>query len=86
MEASAQTKFASEARLRSVFLFGNIEPACMRLSGHFKEIEGRVRRNTNSRMKFASEAKLSQLLPLAIQRQLVSMPLSGLLWTLKAGS
>ena len=35
-------------------------------------------RNTNSQMNFASEAKLScQLFPLAIQSQLVSMPLSG---------
>ena len=42
MVASAQKKFASEARLRSVFPFGNTELTCMPLSGHFMDIGGRV--------------------------------------------
>ena len=42
MVASAQMKFASDARLRSVFPFGDTEPTCMPLSGHFMDIEGRV--------------------------------------------
>ena len=64
----------------SVFPFGNTKPTCTSLSGHFVDIEGWVlvypRRDANSRMKFASEARLSHLLPLAIQSQLVTMPLS----------
>ena len=41
--ATAQMKFASEAR-PSQFIgpFGNTEPTCMPLSGHFMDIEGRV--------------------------------------------
>ena len=42
MVASAQMKFASKARLRSVFPFGNREPTCMQLPGHFMDIEGLV--------------------------------------------
>ena len=37
--ASARMKFASEARLRLVLLFGSTEPTCMPLSGHFMDIE-----------------------------------------------
>ena len=40
--ASARMKFASKARLRFVFPFGNIEPTYMPLSGHFMDIKGRV--------------------------------------------
>ena len=40
--ASAQMKFASEARPRSVFPFGIAEPTCVQLSGHLIDIEGRV--------------------------------------------
>ena len=35
-------KKTSEARLRSVFPFGNPEPTCMPLSGHFMDIGGRI--------------------------------------------
>ena len=42
MVASAQMKFASEARLRSVFPFGNTKLTCMPLSGHFMDIDGGV--------------------------------------------
>ena len=42
MVASAQIKFASEARLRSVLPFGNKETTCMPLSGHFINIEDRI--------------------------------------------
>ena len=40
--ASAQMKFASEARLRSVFHFDNTEPTCMPLSGHLMDTEVQV--------------------------------------------
>ena len=41
--ATAQTKFASEARPSQYIVpFGNTEPTCMPLSGHFMDIEGRV--------------------------------------------
>ena len=42
--AIAQMKFASEARPSQYIIgpFGNIEPTCMPLSGHFMDIEGRV--------------------------------------------
>ena len=41
--ATAQMKFASEARpSQYIGLFGNTEPTCMPLSGHFMDIEGRV--------------------------------------------
>ena len=43
MVATAQMKFASVARpSQYVVPFGNIEPTCMPLSGHFKDIEGGV--------------------------------------------
>ena len=38
-----QMKFASEARQNQYTVpFGNTEPTCMPLSGHFMTIEGRV--------------------------------------------
>ena len=41
--ATAQMKFASEARPSQYIVpFGNLEPTCMPLSGHFIDIEGRV--------------------------------------------
>ena len=41
--ATAQMKFASETRLSQYIVpFGNTEPTCMPLSGHFMDIEGRV--------------------------------------------
>ena len=41
--ATAQMKFASEARPSQYIVpFGNTEPTCMPLSGHFMDIEGRV--------------------------------------------
>ena len=41
--ATAQTKFAPEARpSQYIGPFGNTEPTCMPLSGHFMDIEGRV--------------------------------------------
>ena len=43
--ATAQMKFAevSEARPSQYIVpFGNTEPTCMSLSGHFMDIEGRV--------------------------------------------
>ena len=41
--ATAQMKFAPEARLiQYIVPFGNTEPTCMQLSGHFMDIEGRV--------------------------------------------
>ena len=41
--ATAQMKFASEARpSQYISPFGNTEPTCMPLSGHFMDIEGRV--------------------------------------------
>ena len=50
----------------------------MPLSGHFMDIGGRVLvYQTEKRKKFASEARLSLLFPLAIQSRFVSMPLSG---------
>ena len=43
IEATAQMKFASEARPSQYIVpFGNTEPTCMPLSGHFMDIEGRV--------------------------------------------
>ena len=40
---AAQMKFASEARpSQYIVSFGNKEPTCMPLSGHFLDIEGRV--------------------------------------------
>ena len=40
--ATAQMKFASEARpSQYIGPFGNTEPTCMPLSGHFMDIEGR---------------------------------------------
>ena len=43
MVAIALMKFASEARpTQNIILFGNAEPTCMPLSGHFIDIEGRV--------------------------------------------
>ena len=43
MIAIARMKFPSEAR-QSQYIdpFGNTEPTCMPLSGHFMDIEGRV--------------------------------------------
>ena len=41
--ATAQMKFALEARPSQYIVpFGNTEPTCMPLSGHFMDIEGRV--------------------------------------------
>ena len=40
MVATAQMDFASEAR--PIVPFGNTEPTCMPLYGHFMDIEGRV--------------------------------------------
>ena len=41
--ATAQMKFASEARPSQYIVpFGNTKPTCMPLSGHFKDLEGRV--------------------------------------------
>ena len=43
MVATAQMKFASEARPSQYIVpLGNTEPTCMPLSGHFMTIEGRV--------------------------------------------
>ena len=43
MAATARIKFASEARPSQYIVpFGNTEPSCMSLSGHFMDIEGRV--------------------------------------------
>ena len=43
MVATAQMKFASEARPSQYIVpLGNTEPTCMPLSGHFMDIEGRV--------------------------------------------
>ena len=43
MIATAQMKFASEARPSQYIVpFGNTEPTCMPLTGHFMDIEGRV--------------------------------------------
>ena len=43
MVATAQIKFASEARPSQYIVpLGNTEPTCMPLSGHFMDIEGRV--------------------------------------------
>ena len=40
---TVQMKFASEARHSQYIVpFGNTEPTCMPLSGHFMDIEGRV--------------------------------------------
>ena len=41
--ATAQMKFSSEARPSQYSVpFGNTEPTCMPLSGHFMDIEGRA--------------------------------------------
>ena len=41
--ATARMKFASEARQSQYIVpFGNTEPTCMPLSGHFMDIGGRV--------------------------------------------
>ena len=41
--ATAKMKFASEARPSQYIVpFGNTEPTCVPLSGHFMDIEGRV--------------------------------------------
>ena len=41
--ATAQIKFASEARQSQYIVsFGNTEPTCTSLTGHFMDIEGRV--------------------------------------------
>ena len=41
--ATAQMMFASEARpSQYIGPIGNTEPTCMPLSGHFRDIEGRV--------------------------------------------
>ena len=41
--ATAQMKFAPEARpSQYIVSFGNTEPTCMPLYGHFMDIEGRV--------------------------------------------
>ena len=43
MIATARMKFPSEARPSQYIVpFGNTEPTCMPLSGHFMDIEGRV--------------------------------------------
>ena len=43
MVATAQMKFASEARPSQYIVpLGNTEPTCMPLSGHYMDIEGRV--------------------------------------------
>ena len=43
MVATAQMKFASEARSNQYIVpFGNTEHTCMPLSGHFVDIEGQV--------------------------------------------
>ena len=43
MVAAAQMKFASTARQSQYIVhFGNTEPTCMPLAGHFMDIEGRV--------------------------------------------
>ena len=43
MIATARMKFASEAgSYQYTVPFGNTEPTCMPLSGHFVDIEGRV--------------------------------------------
>ena len=55
MVASAQIRFASEARLTSVFPFGNTEPTCMPLSGHFMDIEGGVLVYQTVKYKLAHE-------------------------------
>ena len=40
--ATAQMKFASETRPSQYIVpFGNTEPTCMPVSGHFMDIEGR---------------------------------------------
>ena len=52
------------------------------LVGAFLNKNGAPNMAATARMKFALEARLNQLLPLAIQSRLVSGPL----WTLKVGS
>ena len=43
MVGTAQMKFASEFKPSQYIVpFGNAEPTCMPLSGHFMNIEGRV--------------------------------------------
>ena len=43
MIATAQMKFVSEARpILYIVHFGNTEPTCMSLFGHFMDIEGQV--------------------------------------------
>ena len=43
MIATAQMKFASQVRPSQYIVpFGNTEPTCMPLSGHFMDLEGRV--------------------------------------------
>ena len=88
MVASAQLKFASEATLSSGFSFGKTEPTCIQLSGHFLDVEGRVlvyRRNINSRMKFASEARLRFYL-WQYRADLFLCQYLGTLWALGVGS
>ena len=78
--ATAQMKFASEARpSQYIGPFGNTEPTCMPLSGHFMDIEGRV-------LVYQTERyQLSLKVPLAIQSRLVCHYLDTL-WTLRVGS
>ena len=61
VEASAQMKFASEARLRSNFPFGNTEPTCMPLSWHFIDIEGRVQVYQTERYQLTNEVCIRSL-------------------------
>ena len=52
MIATARIKFSSEARpSQYILLFGNTEPTCIPLSGHFKDIEGRVLVHQTERYK-----------------------------------
>ena len=66
--ATAQMKFASEARpSQYIGPFGNTEPTCMPLSGHFMDIEGRV---------LVYQTERYQLIPFG-NTEPTCMPLSG---------
>ena len=54
MVATARVKFASEARPSQYIVpFGNTEPTCMLLSGHYMDIEGRVLVHQTERYKLS---------------------------------
>ena len=60
MVATAQMKFASEARpSQYVVPFGNTEPTCMPLYGHFMDIEGWVLVHQTERYQLSLTYKAS---------------------------